>query len=107
MGLTLSYTIILSKGATNFHTRISALPLDPFPTNSNTIKSFFQFPDFSIIPVTTSIPLHELFDKPRFEGFKCYQLRLNIQVLILEQHKKIKLQNKTRLHFVIHYPTQE
>jgi len=69
MGLTFSYTTILSKGATNFHTRTSALPMNHFPTNFNTIKSFLQFTNFSMILATTSIPFLELFDKPRIQMF--------------------------------------
>jgi len=69
MGLTFFYTTVLSKGATNFPTRTSAPPMNHFPTNFNTIRSFLQFINFSMILATTSIPFLELFDKPRIQMF--------------------------------------
>jgi hypothetical protein len=58
--------------------------MNPFPMTSNTIKSFLQLIDFSMILATTHIPLPKPFDKPRFQGFELSQLHLNIWVLILE-----------------------
>jgi hypothetical protein len=95
MCLTLSWTRIFCNWTTNLCACTTTLPINTFPTTSNSIDPFLQLTNLSLI-ITTSIPPTNVFDNPRFQWLELWQHHVNMKMFFLEHGKKPKLQNKSQ-----------
>lgn len=66
----------------------------PFCSTFNTIQTFLQLTNFSVIPTSTTIPFMSLFDKQKLQILEFIPHHLHTKMFFLEHCKKFQLQNK-------------